>query len=144
MRRLLLLNGPNLNLLGKREPDVYGSFTLDDVEQEVENVVTKNDCELVSKQTNHEGELVDLIQEAEGQYMGIILNAAAYTHTSVALHDAIKSITVPVIEVHISNIHSRESFRHQSLIAPVCYGQIVGFGLLSYRLAAEAIFSISK
>lgn len=144
MKRLLLLNGPNLNRLGKREPDIYGSFTLQDVEKEVEEIAKQNGFEVVCKQSNHEGDLIDFIQHADGLYQGIILNAAAFTHTSVALHDAIQSIHTPVIEVHISNIHNRESFRHQSLIAPACYGQIVGFGLLSYRLAAEAFFLIDK
>ncbi|MFD2045979.1 type II 3-dehydroquinate dehydratase [Ornithinibacillus salinisoli] len=139
MKRLLLLNGPNINILGKRENEVYGDFTLLDIETEISELVEANGYKLDSKQSNHEGELVDIIQEAEGEYEGIIFNPAAYTHTSIALHDAIKAISTPVVEVHISNIHSRESFRHKSLLAGVCYGQIVGFGKQSYRLAALAL-----
>src|SRR5699024_3008031 len=138
MKRLLLLNGPNINLLGKREIDIYGSSTLTDIEKKLTNLVEKYDYQLDCYQSNHEGELVDLLQEAEGKYTGRIFNPAAYTHTSVALRDAIQSIDVPVVEVHISNIYSREEFRKKSLIAPVCYGHIAGFGISGYRLAAMA------
>lgn len=138
MQRLLLLNGPNINRLGKREEDIYGSFTLQDVEKNLTDLVQKYNYEIDNFQSNHEGELIDQLHAADGMYEGVIFNPAAYTHTSIALHDAIKAIQTPVIEVHISNVHQRESFRHKSLLAPACHGQIVGFGLQSYRLAALA------
>jgi len=138
MKRLLLLNGPNINRLGKREEDIYGSFTLQDIEKEISQLIGKYHYELTSFQSNHEGDLIDQIHAADQKYEGIIFNPAAYTHTSIALYDAIKTIETPVIEVHISNIHEREEFRHKSMIAPACVGQIVGFGLKSYRLAALA------
>lgn len=125
-------------MLGKREKEIYGEFTLKDIEHELDDLVKKYNYELDSLQSNHEGELIDFVQKADGVYQGIIFNPAAYTHTSIALRDAIKAISIPVIEVHISNIHQREPFRHKSLLAPVCQGQIVGFGKLSYRLAALA------
>ncbi|RYG74666.1 type II 3-dehydroquinate dehydratase [Lentibacillus lipolyticus] len=138
MNRLLLMNGPNINLLGKREKDVYGEFTLQSIEEELSELVHKYGGELESFQSNHEGELIDCLHQANGCYDGILFNPAAYTHTSIALRDAIAAIDTPVIEVHISNVHQREAFRHQSLLAAVCYGQIVGFGKNSYRLAALA------
>lgn len=138
MKRLMLINGPNLNLLGTREPDVYGSKTLLDIEEDLRNLLHTYNWKLDAFQSNHEGELIDTLQKCEGIYDGIIFNPAGYTHTSVALRDAISAISVPVIEVHISNVHKRESFRHKSLIAPVCWGQIVGFGVVGYRLAAQA------
>lgn len=140
MKKLLLLNGPNLNLLGKRENDIYGNFTLQDIENDLQELTTRYGYGLDSFQSNHEGELVDKVQQADNQYVGIVFNPAAYTHTSIALRDAIKAISIPVVEVHISNIHNRESFRHNSMLAPVCYGQIVGFGRKGYRLAALALF----
>ncbi|WP_090867116.1 type II 3-dehydroquinate dehydratase [Oceanobacillus limi] len=139
-----MLNGPNLNLLGKRENEVYGEFTLQDIENEITKLVEDYGYRLDSKQSNHEGELVDILQAADGEYDGVIFNPAAYTHTSVALHDVIKAISLPVIEVHISNIHSREEFRHKSLLASVCYGQIIGFGKQGYRLAALALLPEQK
>lgn len=138
MKKLLLLNGPNINKLGEREEDIYGSFTLQDIENDIRQLIEKYNYKLTSFQSNHEGDLIDQIHAADHQYKGIIFNPAAYTHTSIALHDAIKSIQTPVIEVHISNIYRRESFRHQSMTAPACIGQIAGFGLKSYRLAALA------
>ncbi|ENH97445.1 3-dehydroquinate dehydratase [Gracilibacillus halophilus YIM-C55.5] len=135
MGKLLLLNGPNLNRLGKREPDIYGDETLKDVEEKAKQLAASYDWELEAKQSNHEGELIDWIHQADQGYNGIIFNPGAYTHTSIALRDAIASIAVPVLEVHISNIHQRESFRHQSMLAPVCSGQIVGFGTKGYQLA---------
>lgn len=138
MTKLLLLNGPNINRLGKREEDIYGSFTLQDIENDIRQLIGKYNYELKSFQSNHEGDLIDQIHAADGVYEGIIFNPAAYTHTSIALHDAIKSIKTPVIEVHISNIHARESYRHKSMLASACIGQIAGFGLQSYRLAALA------
>lgn len=143
-KRLLLLNGPNINRLGKREEEFYGSFTLEDVERDLAALLKQHHYELDSYQSNHEGGLVDRIHEADGKYAGIIFNPAAYTHTSIALHDAIKTISTPVIEVHISNVYTRESFRHQSMIAPACIGQIVGFGKMGYELAAIAFINKDK
>lgn len=139
MKQILLLNGPNLNLLGVREPDIYGTFTLADIERTVKEVAQKKGYHVTSVQSNHEGDLIDEIQGATAKYEGIIFNPAAYTHTSVALLDAILAIEVPVIEVHISNIHQRDSFRRQSLIASASVGQIVGLGLYGYKLATEAL-----
>ncbi|MDY0405602.1 type II 3-dehydroquinate dehydratase [Virgibacillus sp. 179-BFC.A HS] len=144
MKRLLLLNGPNINLLGKREENIYGSFTLADIEMELKKIANENGFELDTFQSNHEGDLVDKIQQANSKYNGIIFNPAAYTHTSIALRDAILAIDVPVIEVHISNIHSREAFRHQSMLAPACAGQIVGLGKMGYRLACIALMEQAK
>ena len=140
--KILLLNGPNLNLLGKREPKVYGKATLADVEGKVRDRAKKLGVEVDFRQTNLEGELVTWIQQAKGEFDVIVLNAAAYTHTSVALRDAIAAAGVPTIEIHLSNIHAREEFRHKSLIAPVCCGQITGFGANSYVLALEASINV--
>lgn len=137
--KILVLNGPNLNLLGKREPDVYGNASLDEIMENVESRADALGASVVSAQSNDEGELVTRIGEAEGRFDGIILNAAAYTHTSVAIRDALSASDVPCIEVHLSNIHAREDFRHKSLIAGVCIGQISGFGGNSYVLAVEAM-----
>jgi|SRR5690625_158736 len=141
MKRLLLLNGPNINLLGQRETDVYGSFTLQDIEDNLREIIEPHGFTLDSYQSNSEGKLIDRLHLANGKYDGIIFNPAAYTHTSVALHDAIKAIDTPVIEVHISNVYQRESFRHKSLTASACIGQIVGFGQKSYELAALAFMN---
>lgn len=138
MKRLLLLNGPNINMLGKREEAVYGTFTLTELEANITALVAKYGYELDCVQSNHEGDLVDQIQASDGKYRGVIFNPAAYTHTSIALHDAMKAVQTPIIEVHISNIHQRETFRHVSMTAPAAAGQIVGFGMLGYRLAALA------
>lgn len=140
--KLLFLNGPNLNLLGAREPQVYGRATLADIERMVQERAKGLGAEVTFRQSNHEGELVTWIQEARGQFAVIILNAGAYTHTSIALRDAIVAAGVPTIEIHLSNIHAREEFRHRSLIAPVCIGQISGFGAHSYVLALEAAVNI--
>ncbi|MCD5323530.1 MULTISPECIES: type II 3-dehydroquinate dehydratase [Pontibacillus] len=137
MDKILLLNGPNLNLLGTREPGVYGKGTLGDIETTLRTMVEGNGWAFDSFQSNHEGELIDRIHEAIGQDVGIIFNPGAYTHTSIALRDAIAGANLPVIEVHISNVHKREEFRHTSLLAPVCYGQIVGLGSFGYKLAAQ-------
>jgi 3-dehydroquinate dehydratase-2 len=136
--KILFLNGPNLNLLGTREPEVYGRTTLADIEAEVRQRATALNVEVEFRQSNGEGELVGWIQEAKGKFAAIVINAAAYTHTSVALRDAIAAVGVPAIEIHLSNIHAREEFRHKSLIAPVCRGQICGFGAKSYILGLEA------
>ena len=141
--RILFLNGPNLNMLGQREPEVYGRSTLADIEAAVKERATKLAHQIEFWQSNHEGELVTWIQQATGRFDAIVLNAGAYTHTSVALRDAIAGTGVPTIEVHLSNVHARESFRHHSLIAPVCRGQITGFGLYSYILAMEAAVNIN-
>ena len=138
---ILFLNGPNLNLLGQRQPEIYGDTTLADIEAAVsEHAGDKAQVDF--RQTNEEGELVTWIQEASGQADVIVINAAAYTHTSVALRDAITASDVPTIEIHLSNIHAREEFRHTSLIAPVCQGQICGFGLNSYLLGFDAALSL--
>jgi 3-dehydroquinate dehydratase II len=136
--KILFLNGPNLNLLGQREPEVYGRATLADIEAKVRERAAQLRVEIEFRQSNLEGELVAWIQQAKGHFEVIVLNAAAYTHTSIALRDAISAVGVPTIEIHLSNVHSREEFRHKSLIAPVCCGQIMGFGLSSYVLAVEA------
>jgi 3-dehydroquinate dehydratase-2 len=136
--KLLFLNGPNLNLLGQREPGVYGRATLKDIEDLVRERAGRSGAEIEFRQSNLEGELVGWIQEAKGIFDFIVLNAAAYTHTSVALRDAIAAVAVPTIEIHLSNVHAREKFRHKSLIASVCVGQISGFGPNSYVLALEA------
>ncbi|MRG86561.1 type II 3-dehydroquinate dehydratase [Salinibacillus xinjiangensis] len=144
MKRLLMLNGPNLNLLGKREPTIYGNSGLEEVETELRELLDVHGWGLSCFQSNHEGELIDHIHKAEGQFEGIIFNPAAYTHTSVALRDAISAISVPVIEVHISNVHNREPFRRESLLAPVCWGQIAGLGTIGYKVAAQAFLEAEK
>ena len=141
--KILFLNGPNLNLLGQREPEVYGRTTLKDIEAKVRERAAKVGAEIDFKQSNLEGEIVAWIQQAKGNCDVIVLNAAAYTHTSIALRDAIVAVGIPTIEIHLSNIHAREEFRHKSLIAPVCKGQISGFGANSYVLAVEAAVSVN-
>lgn len=136
--RILFLNGPNLNLLGTRQPDVYGRLTLAELESMIRQRAEAVAVIAEFRQSNHEGQLVDWLHEARGQFAAVVLNAGAYTHTSVALRDAITAIEIPVIEVHLSNIHAREEFRHRSMIAPVCRGQICGFGAVSYFLGLEA------
>jgi len=141
--KILFLNGPNLNLLGTREPEVYGRLTLKDIEAKVRDRAAKLGAEIDFRQSNLEGELVAWIQQSKGIYNVIVLNAAAYTHTSIALRDAISAVGVPTIEIHLSNVHAREEFRHKSLIAPVCKGQIAGFGAESYVLALEASVTVN-
>ena len=141
--KVLFLNGPNLNLLGQREPEVYGRSTLADIEAKVLKRAAELKIVVEFLQSNLEGELVGWIQEAKGKFDVIVLNAAAYTHTSIALRDAIVAIGVPTIEIHLSNIHAREKFRQKSLIAPVCTGQISGFGERSYLLALEAAVDVT-
>jgi len=136
--KILFLNGPNLNLLGQREPEVYGRTSLADIETKVRERAAKLRVKIDFRQSNQEGELVAWIQGAKGEFDVLVLNAAAYTHTSIALRDAISAVGVPTIEIHLSNIHAREEFRQKSLIAPVCLGQISGFGAHSYVLAVEA------
>lgn len=137
--KILIMNGPNLNLLGVRETAIYGSISFDDYLQTLKQKYT--DIELVYYQSNIEGELINKLQEVGFSFDGIVLNAGAYTHTSIALLDCIKSITTPVVEVHISNVHAREEFRRHSVISPACKGVIAGFGLHSYQLAIEALIA---
>lgn len=137
--KIMVINGPNLNLLGKREPAVYGHSSFGDYFVRLQEMFPLG--ELSYFQSNHEGDIIDKLHETGFDYDGIVLNAGAYTHTSIAILDAIKAIATPVIEVHISNIHSREEFRHQSLIAPACVGSIAGFGLDSYRLAVDYLLN---
>ncbi|MEO8297716.1 MAG: type II 3-dehydroquinate dehydratase [Burkholderiales bacterium] len=149
MMKILVLNGPNLNLLGTREPAVYGATTLADVEALCRQTGTAHGLDVQCRQSNHEGVLIDWIHEAgvahrAGTLLGVVFNAGAYTHTSIALHDAIKGAGVPVIEVHISNVHARESFRHHSWLSPVAAGIVVGFGIDGYRLAIEGLIQQAK
>lgn len=139
MKKLLVVNGPNLNRLGLREPEIYGRVTLAELEQSIIDIGKEHEFEITCRQSNHEGDIIDWIHKAQDENVnGIILNPAAFTHYSYAIRDAIASIDVPVIEVHISNVHKREEFRHTSVTAPVTTGQIVGFGLSGYKLAVLA------
>lgn len=140
--KVLFLNGPNLNLLGTREPGVYGRTTLAEIEATVRERANRLGAAVEFRQTNSEGQLIDWVQQARGVWDVIALNAAAYTHTSIALRDAISAVGVPVIEVHLSNIHAREEFRRHSMIAAACVGQISGFGARSYELALEAAVNV--
>jgi 3-dehydroquinate dehydratase II len=133
--KILVINGPNLNLLGKREPGIYGGKSLEEVNQVLVAQAAGNGAQLAFFQSNAEGAIVDAIQEAAGRFDGIIINPAAYTHTSIAIRDAIAAVALPTVEVHLSNVYSRETFRHKSLIAPVAIGQIAGFGPTGYELA---------
>jgi 3-dehydroquinate dehydratase-2 len=142
--KILFLNGPNLNLLGQREPEIYGRTTLADIEAKVRERAAELKVEIDFRQSNLEGELVGWIQQAKGKFDVIVINAAAYTHTSIALRDAIAGSGVPTIEIHLSNVHAREEFRHKSLIAPVCRGQITGFGQKSYILGLEAAVDVNE
>ncbi|WP_170413168.1 type II 3-dehydroquinate dehydratase [Ruegeria atlantica] len=141
MHKVLILNGPNLNLLGTRQPEVYGRTTLKMLEETCVSHGAKIGLDVSHQQSNHEGALIDAIHAAKGNQDGIVLNAGAYTHTSIALMDAIASVGLPVVEVHLSNIHAREAFRHKSYIAPVALGQICGFGLHSYVMALDGLLA---
>jgi 3-dehydroquinate dehydratase-2 len=138
-KRILVLNGPNLNLLGVREPATYGAETLADVEKLCRITAKEHGLDVDFRQSNHEGELVTWIQEARGTMDGVVINPAAYSHTSVAIHDALRMLDVPIVEVHLSNIHAREAFRHHSYVSAVATGVICGLGPLGYRLAIAAL-----
>ena len=139
MKKIIILNGPNLNLLGEREKNQYGSFTLKDIEKMCKEFASKNEIDVSLFQSNLEGELVEKIQNSRKNQNGLIINAGGYTHTSVAIHDALKIIKIPIIELHISNIYNREDFRHKSLISSVANGVICGFGAKGYLMAIEAM-----
>jgi len=141
---VLVLHGPNLNLLGQREPGIYGSVTLDEINRLLAEEGKKLQAEVLPIQSNHEGVLVDAVHEASSQHQGILINAGAYTHTSVALRDAIAAVKLPAVEVHLSNIYQREVFRHHSFIAPVAIGQISGFGAQSYCLGLQALVNFLR
>jgi 3-dehydroquinate dehydratase-2 len=138
------LNGPNLNLLGTREPHIYGKGTLADLEKLTQEAASDVGAQLVFRQSNHEGELVDWVQEARQKASALVINAGGYTHTSVALHDALKVLTIPVVEVHLSNPGTREDFRHKSLVSPAASGLIAGFGPMGYRLAVQAAAQLAE
>lgn len=141
MTAILVIHGPNLNMLGQREPEVYGSLTLDEINQRMQHYSSKQNIDLRLFQSNHEGSLIDALHDATEWADGVVFNPGAYTHTSYAIRDAISAIGLPVVEVHMSNVHGRESFRHRSVLAPVCLGQVVGFGWRSYLLGLQALQS---
>jgi len=142
--KILVIHGPNLNLLGKREPHIYGKVTLKKINDALRKLAKRKRISLKIVQSNYEGEIVEIIQKAQNRFSGILINPAGYTHTSVAIRDALAGVNLPAIEVHLSNIYSRETFRRHSLISPVCKGQICGFGLNSYLLGLEALIELLK
>jgi len=144
MKKILVIHGPNLNLLGKREPQIYGRVTLEEINNQLKKIAKKRKVTLIIKQSNYEGEIVSLIAKAQNKYAGLLINPAAYTHTSVAIRDAIVASGLPTVEVHLSNIYAREKFRQKSLISPVAKGSILGFGAKSYTLGLEALIDIIK
>lgn len=141
---VLVINGPNLNMLGTREPEKYGNVSLSDLEKEIHAYSFELGINIETFQSNSEGEIIDKIQQAIGNFEGILINAGGYTHTSVAIRDAISSVNLPCVEIHMTNIYAREEFRHKSLIAPVCVGQISGFGQNSYKLGLKALSDYLK
>jgi 3-dehydroquinate dehydratase-2 len=144
MKKILVIHGPNLNLLGEREVNVYGKTTLKEINSELKKIAKKAKVQLSVAQSNHEGEIIELIGKSKGKLDAIVINPAAYTHTSVAIRDAISATPVPCVEVHLSNIYQREEFRHNSLIAPVAKGQICGFGVMSYVLGLQAAIALTN
>ena len=142
MRKIFVIHGPNLNLLGSRQPQIYGRISLNSINRELKKIARKKKISLTIKQSNHEGEIVDFIARTKGEYDGLLINPAAYTHTSVAIRDAILASGVLTIEVHLSNIYAREEFRHKSLISPVAKGTIMGFGSKSYVLGLQALIEL--
>lgn len=144
MQKILVIHGPNLNLLGKRQPKIYGKLSLSDINKQLEVLAKKEKIKIEFFQSNHEGKIVDIIGQAKDKFSALLINPAAYTHTSVAIRDAIAAIDIPTIEVHLSNIYAREEFRHTSLIAPVAVGQVCGFGINSYLLGLQAIVRLIK
>lgn len=140
--KILVINGVNMNMLGIREPEKYGSVTLKDLEKELYSLSFELGIDIETYQSNHEGEIVEKIQQAKDEFSGIIINAGAYTHTSIAIRDAIASVNIPTVEVHMTNIYAREEFRHKSYLSAVCKGQIAGFGIDSYKLALRALKNI--
>ncbi len=144
MPKILVIHGPNLNLLGAREVDVYGTVTIDDINAELAKIARAKNVTLEVMQSNHEGDIVEAIGKAKGAFDAILINPAAYTHTSIAIRDAISAVNIPTVEVHLSNIYAREEFRHTSLIAPVAKGQVSGFGMTSYTLGLEAAIGLAK
>lgn len=142
--RILVIHGPNLQLLGSREPSIYGTTDLASIDRDLKAIASQRGATLETFQSNHEGEIVDRVGTAKTRYDAVLINPAAYTHTSVAIRDAIEAAGIPVIEVHLSNIYAREPFRHHSLIAPVCKGQVCGFGPASYRLGLEAALTLAQ
>ena len=144
MVNILVIHGPNLNLLGTREPDVYGSFSIKEIDNKLKALAKKRKAKLKIIQSNHEGQIVDAIGKARAKFDAILINPAAYTHTSVAIRDAVSAVDVPAVEVHLSNIYAREEFRHTSLISAVAAGQVSGFGVNSYLLGLEAAIQVAK
>lgn len=143
MKKILVIHGPNLNLLGTREPSIYGAASLDEINSKMESLASSQGVELTFFQSNHEGDIVDVIgRSAKDGFLSIVINPAAYTHTSVAIRDALSAVGLPAVEVHLSNIYKREEFRHHSLIAPACVGQVSGFGMQSYILGLSAAINL--
>jgi 3-dehydroquinate dehydratase-2 len=142
MKKILVIHGPNLNLLGEREPDIYGKVSIQSIDSRLKEVAKANGADIETYQSNHEGEIVSKIGDARTKFQGILINPAAYTHTSVAIRDAVAAVKIPTVDVHLSNIYAREAFRHQSLVAPVAAGQISGFGANSYEFGLLALLKI--
>jgi len=144
MAKILVIHGPNLDLLGKREPEIYGKLSLDEINKQLKSLAKEESSEVEFLQSNHEGEIVDAIGKADDNFDVLLINPAAYTHTSVAIRDAIAAVKLPAVEVHLSNIYAREEFRHTSLISPVAKGQVSGFGIDSYLLGLKAAINLAR